>query len=138
MLLQVLKDATLFFLKETGRKLGRAAVATICATTLAMPSVAMATEPEGPEPSTAPNFGRPQPAGAEARDQGDRDISKWGVHRLGGRVPPGGLLRAELAALRSIWVCSRRRGSSGLPSASAGVPAARVARRADGRRSAAR
>ncbi|MCY0987349.1 hypothetical protein OV203_09465 [Nannocystis sp. ILAH1] len=53
MLLQVLKDMHSSFLKETGRKLGRAAVATICATTLAMPSVAMATEPEGPEPSTA-------------------------------------------------------------------------------------
>ncbi|MCY1008874.1 hypothetical protein OV079_25615 [Nannocystis pusilla] len=49
LLLQVQKD----MFRETGRKLGRAAVATICATTLAMPSVAMATEPEGPQPSTA-------------------------------------------------------------------------------------
>jgi hypothetical protein len=53
MLLQVLKDMHSSFKRETGRKLGRAAVATSCATTLAMPSVATATEPEGPEPSTA-------------------------------------------------------------------------------------
>lgn len=52
MLQQVLKDMR-SFKKETGRKLARAAVATICATTLAMPSVATATEPEGPQPSTA-------------------------------------------------------------------------------------
>lgn len=49
LLQQVQKD----MFRETGRKLGRAAVATICATTLAMPSSAMATEPEGPQPSTA-------------------------------------------------------------------------------------
>ncbi|MDC0720736.1 hypothetical protein [Nannocystis bainbridge] len=37
----------------TGRKLGRAAVAVICAASLATPSVASATEPEGPAPSSA-------------------------------------------------------------------------------------
>ncbi|MFY0540147.1 hypothetical protein [Nannocystis pusilla] len=49
LLQQVQKD----MFRETGRKVGRAVVATICATTLAIPSVAMATEPEGPQPSTA-------------------------------------------------------------------------------------
>lgn len=49
LLQQVQKD----MFRETGRKLGRAAVATICATTLTMPATATATEPEGPQPSTA-------------------------------------------------------------------------------------
>lgn len=49
LLQQVQKD----MFRETGREVARAAVATVCATTLAMPSPAMATEPEGPQPSTA-------------------------------------------------------------------------------------
>lgn len=49
LLQQVQKD----MFRETGRKVARAAAATVCATTLAMPSVATATEPEGPQPSTA-------------------------------------------------------------------------------------
>ncbi|WAS96162.1 hypothetical protein [Nannocystis punicea] len=54
MLLQVPKDMLFMKREEMGRKLGRAAVAMLCATTLATPSVARATEPEGPEePSTA-------------------------------------------------------------------------------------
>jgi len=37
---------------KTGTRLGRAAVAVACAASLATPTVAQATEPEGPEPST--------------------------------------------------------------------------------------
>jgi len=38
---------------RTGHKLGRAAVAVACAASLVTPTVARATEPEGPQPSTA-------------------------------------------------------------------------------------
>ncbi|MBZ5712153.1 hypothetical protein [Nannocystis pusilla] len=46
---QVSKD----MFARTGLKIGRAAVAVACAASLATPTLAGATEPEGPEPSTA-------------------------------------------------------------------------------------
>ncbi|MCY1057968.1 hypothetical protein [Nannocystis sp. SCPEA4] len=46
---QVSKD----MFARTGFKIGRAAVAVACAVSLTTPAVARATEPEGPEPSTA-------------------------------------------------------------------------------------